>query len=89
MEEAYSQTGGKISPYQFKFGFGKSPAGTNSAIEETMAFLIGREAELPAGKTLLDDPQTRHLFENHPGMWEEYLKARDAIHKSWQQKKNK
>jgi hypothetical protein len=87
MEEAYAQTGQKISPYQFKSGFGKSQGGQDRATEETMAFLIGREAELPAGKTLLDDPQTRHLFENHPGMWEEYVKARDAIHRSWQPKK--
>jgi len=60
------------SPYQFKSGFGYSDY-------ETMAFLMGREAELPAGQTLLDDLSTSYLFARYPDMYKEYTRVRDRI----------
>ena len=60
------------SPYYAKYGFGED-------FYETMAFLAGREAELPAGKTLKDDPSTAPVFAKFPGMYDEYTRSRDKL----------
>ena len=62
----------KDSPYYAKSGFG-------SKMDETLSFLMGREAELPAGKTLLDDKYSKELFRRNPGSYEQYTKARDKL----------
>ena len=49
--------------------------------DETMGYLMGREGELRSGKTLLDDPYTRILFKKHPGMYEEYFRAKTELKK--------
>lgn len=67
------------SPYQWKTGFGVDPY-------ETMSYLMGREAELPRGQTLMDDPSTAKLFKDYPGMYDEYTKSRDRIHDSWRRR---
>ena len=67
------------SPYQWKSGFGDDPY-------ETMSYLMGREAELPQGKTLMDDPSTAKLFKDHPGMYHEYILARDRTKDAWRKR---
>jgi len=67
------------SPYFSATGFGTDT-------EETMAYLMGREAELPAGKTLKDDPSTAYIFAKHPQMYEEYVKSRDKIRSVYRKK---
>jgi len=62
----------QTSPYYKAGGFGSRP-------DETMAYFMGREAELPAGKTLKDDPSTAPVFAKHPGMYDEYIRSRDKI----------
>ena len=61
----------EASPFYGR-GFGSNP-------KETMGYLIGREAELPQGQTLMDDPVSRRLFEGFPGMYDEYVISRDRI----------
>ena len=46
---------------------------------EVMSYLIGREGELRKGQTLLDDPVTKRLFARFPGMYNEYVRARDVL----------
>ena len=70
----------QTSPYWKKHGFG-------TIVDETFAFLLGREAELPQGQSLLDDPATAKLFKSDPRMYEEYIRARDKVRSSWQDKK--
>ena len=67
------------SPYFWKRGFGED-------FYETMAYFMGREAELPAGKTLKDDPSTAPLFAKFPGMYEEYTRSRDKIKSVYKQR---
>jgi hypothetical protein len=62
----------KDSPYYSKTGI-------HLGGDETMSFLIGREAELPAGKTLMDDPYSNFLFRRNPGSYEVYTTARDKL----------
>src|SRR3990167_4603357 len=62
----------RTSPYYLKSGFGED-------FYETMAYLMAREAELPAGKTLKNDPSTAPSFAKFPGMYEEYTRSRDKI----------
>ena len=70
-----------VSPYQWKSGFGTDPY-------ETMSYLMGREAELPKGQTLMDDPSTSKLFKDYPGMYDEYTRSRDRIKDSWRKRNN-
>ena len=72
MDELVKAREKKDSPYFKKYGFGTSE-------DETLAFLMGREAELPAGKTLMDDPYTRNMFLKNFGAYDQYTKARDKI----------
>ena len=74
MEDALAQFKTRKSPYYSKGGFG-DPA----YMDETLSYLMGREAELPAGKTLLDDPYSKDLFRRNPGSYAEYTKARDKL----------
>src|SRR3990167_1585120 len=67
------------SPYFWKRGFGVDPY-------ETMSYFMGREAELPAGKTLKDDPSTAPIFAKFPGMYEEYTRSRDKIKSVYKQR---
>ena len=69
----------RTSPYYLKSGFGED-------FYETMAYFISREAELPAGKTLKDDPSTAPLFAKFPGMYEEYTRSRDKIRSVYKQR---
>lgn len=68
-----------VSPYQWKRGFGTDPY-------ETMSYLMGREAELPRGQTLMDDPSTSKLFKDYPGMYDEYTRSRDRIKDAWRKR---
>ena len=54
-------------------------SGIGSNEDESMAYLRGREGELRQGKTLRDDPATRSLFANHPGLYEEYVRSSKTI----------
>ena len=60
------------SPYYKKGGFGLQK-------DETMSYFMGREAELPAGKTLMDDKYSRDFFKKHPGAYEQYTKSRHKL----------
>ena len=80
MKAAARETKKKTSPYYYRPDFGQFP-------DETFAYLLGREAELPRGKTLLDDPGTAQLFKQFPDMYLEYTVARDKIRRSWQSPK--
>ena len=82
----------KDSPYyqrpigydtQFAQGPGTVPV-QGGGDDETFAYLLGREAELPQGQTLLDDPATAKLFKQFPNMYQEYISARDRVRQSWQ-----
>lgn len=68
------------SPYQWKSGFG-------TKYDESFAFLLGREAELPAGQTLKDDPSTAYIFAKHPKMYDEYERARNTVRAHWLKKR--
>ena len=86
MDDAYMATGRRVSPYYSRYGIGfKSIQG----MQETMGYLMGREADLPVGQTLLDDPQTNWLFKNHPGTYEMYTKSRDRIKDAWRKRNQK
>lgn len=69
----------RTSPYYKKQGFGEN-------FYESMAYLMGREAELPAGKTLKDDPSTAPVFSKYPGMYNEYTRSRDKIRSVYRRK---
>ena len=74
------------SPYQFKHGFGRVDTDQTNPdvnIAETMAYLVGREADLPSGQTLMDDSSTNFLFKNHPGMYERYLQSKQKLQDTW------
>lgn len=53
--------------------------GFGSSMDETIAYLIGREGELRSGQTLRDDPYLKKIWENHPGMYDEYIRSRDNL----------
>ena len=53
--------------------------GSASDPSEMMGYLLGREASLPKGKTLKDDPIFKPLFERNPGAWEEYQKTKQKL----------
>ena len=55
-------------------GFGNDPY-------ETMAYFLGREAELPAGMSLKDDPLTQPIFDKFPNMYQEYLRSKAELSK--------
>ena len=74
------ERGKRDSPYYLGSGFGETP-------DETMSYFMGREAELPAGKTLMDDPYTREVFKKHPGMYDEYTKSKMKLRAIMQETK--
>lgn len=80
MDSAAKEVIKKDSPYWHRGHFG-------TVVDETFAYLLGREAELPQGQSLLDDPATAKLFKSDPRMYEEYIRARDKVRSSWQDKK--
>ena len=57
------------------YGFAPGPHMESEAI----SYLTGLEGSLRQGQTLLDHPTTRELFRKHPGMYEEYLKAKAKL----------